>query len=101
MTLVQNVFDKSHQLFRQFIDTVYYLKEDREKFKSLIPPHQHYQDIVVNHYQIPYQYCFYILRHSFKTFSELSQDEIKTMVQLYSGIFDDTYQNKINLYAEQ
>lgn len=100
MLQVQNIFDKTHQLFRQFVDTVYFLKEDNQKFRQLMPPHEICSEVLAKEYRLPFQYCIYILRHSFKRMYDMSEAEFKSIVSVYSKIFDDSYQSKIKLYDQ-
>ena len=97
MLRLQSTFDRTHQLFRQFVDTVYFLKEDNAKFKQLMPDHEQCVGLLSRTYRIPFQYSFYIIRHSFKQLYDMNDVDFQAMVKVYSGIFDESLKVKKEL----
>ena len=63
---IQNVFDKIHLIFGQFVDTAYLLSNDRQQYKMLMPDSKYLPQILSKEYRLPYQYSLTIIRRSFK-----------------------------------
>jgi len=70
---IQNVFDKIHNIFIQYVDSVFILSKGKQNFKNIIPNQLFASQIFSKQYRIPYQYSYHILRKASKHVYEMSQ----------------------------
>jgi hypothetical protein len=72
---VQNVFDKIHKIFIQYVDSVYILSKGKDNFRNIIPNLQYASQIFSKQYRIPFTYSYHILRKSSKPVYDMTKDE--------------------------
>jgi hypothetical protein len=75
----------------QFVDTLYFLTEERKQYAEIMPAHSLVNDVLSKQYRGPYQYSFHILRKSYKPVQEMTPEEFTSLVDNYAAIFDSSF----------
>ena len=91
LTQIQNLHDKTQQVFTQFIDTITFLAESPDKYRQLLPPSNQLAEILANQYKLSYQQIFHIIRKSLKPVQELQDSEIQELSSLSGDMFNKCF----------
>ena len=85
---IQNVFDKIHKIFIQYVDSVYILSKHKDNFRKIIPDLTFASQIFSKQYRIPYQYSYHILRKSAKPVYDMNEQEFFLLTDTLTQTFD-------------